>query len=146
MTAAVIRSPRLVYKCSIWTTLKFSCCIRLELPSTNICWSGWGVGRVRIVDARASTYSGHWRRNDNDNPIERRNPNFLTISSLRRELSPIRKLKWPRHNRVQITCNTSSAYHVQHVVCQVVRRDSSAIKFDRIQIAFTLALFYWLNH
>ena len=55
---------------------------------------------------------------------------FLT--SLRRELSPTRTLKWSGRNRVQITCNTSGAYHVQHVVCHVVRRDSSAIKIDRV--------------
>ena len=42
---------------------------------------------------------------------------FFTISSLRRKLSPTRTLKWARHNRVKIMCNTSSAYHVQHVVC-----------------------------
>ena len=41
---------------------------------------------------------------------------FLTLSSLRCEPSPTRILKWPRHNRVQITCNTSSAGHMQHVV------------------------------
>ena len=35
-----------------------------------------------------------------------------------------------------ITCSTQSAYHVQHVVCHVVRRDSSAITFDRVEIAF----------
>ena len=35
-----------------------------------------------------------------------------------RELSPTRTLKWPGRNRVQITCNTSSAYHVQ-VSCYV---------------------------
>ena len=27
-------------------------------------------------------------------------------------------------HRTLITCNTSSAYHVQHIVCHVVRRDS----------------------
>ena len=54
-------------------------------------------------------------------------------------------LKWPRRNRVQITCNTPSAYHVQRVVCHLVRRDSSAFKFDRIEFAFILPLFYWLN-
>ena len=43
---------------------------------------------------------------------------FCTISSQRRELSPTRTLKWPRHNRVQIMRNTSSAYHVQ-VSCYV---------------------------
>ena len=40
---------------------------------------------------------------------------LFTISSLRCELPPTCTLKWPRRNRVQITCNTSSAYHVQRV-------------------------------
>ena len=57
----------------------------------------------------------------------------FTISSSRRELSPTRTLRRPGYNRVQIACNTQSAYHVQHVVCHVVRRDSSAIKFDRVE-------------
>ena len=35
---------------------------------------------------------------------------------------------------MQITCNTSGAHHVQHVVCHTVRRDSSAIKSDRAEI------------
>ena len=52
-------------------------------------------------------------------------------SSLRRE-TPARTLKWPGRNRVQITCNAQSGDHVQHVVCHVVRRDSSPIKFDRV--------------
>ena len=56
---------------------------------------------------------------------------FFTISPLRRELSQTRTLQWPGSSRVQITCNTSSAYHVQHVVCHGVR-DSSAVKFDRV--------------
>ena len=42
---------------------------------------------------------------------------------------------------VHITCNTSSAYHVQHAVCHFVRWDSSAIKFDRVEITFILELF-----
>ena len=70
-----------------------------------------------------------------NNYTERRISRYFTIS-LCRELSPTRMLKWPGHDRVQITCNTSSAYHVQHVMCHVVRRDSSAIKFDRGEIAF----------
>ena len=48
--------------------------------------------------------------NNNNNRIQRR---FLTISSQSRELSPTRMLKWPERNRVQITCNTLSACHVQ---------------------------------
>ena len=64
---------------------------------------------------------------------------FKTISSLRRELFPTRTLKWPGRNRVQITCNTSGVHHLQHVVRHVVRRDNSAIKFDRVEIAFISA-------
>ena len=56
--------------------------------------------------------------NNNNNRIQRRYSRFFTISSQRRELSPTRTLKWPGRNRVQITCNTSSAYHVQ-VSCYV---------------------------
>ena len=46
---------------------------------------------------------------------------------------------------MKITCNTSSAYHVQCVVCHLVRRDGLAVTFDRVEIAFILALFYWLK-
>ena len=53
--------------------------------------------------------------NNNNNRIQRRYSRFFTISSQRRELSPTCTLKRPRRNRVQITCNISSAYHVQHV-------------------------------
>ena len=69
----------------------------------------------------------------------------FTFSSLHHELSPTRTLKWPRHNHVKITCNASSAYHVQRGVYHLVRRDSSAIKFDRVEIAFILTLIYWLK-
>ena len=33
-----------------------------------------------------------------------------------------------------------------HVTCHLVRRDSSAIQFDRVEMAFIWTLFYWLNH
>ena len=66
---------------------------------------------------------------------------IFTISSPRREQSPARTLKCPGRNRVQITCTTSSV----NVVCHLVLRDSSAIKFDRVEIAFIAALFYWLK-
>ena len=91
---------------------------------------------------KKKSYIWHWvglSLINNNNRIERRNSRFFTISSLRRELSPTRMLKWPGRDRVQIMCNTSSAYHVQHAVCHFVRRDSSAIKFDRAEIAFMLA-------
>ena len=56
---------------------------------------------------------GHVIAYNNSNHIQRRCSRFFTLSSQRRELSPTHTRKWPRHNRVQITCNTSSAYHVQ---------------------------------
>ena len=63
---------------------------------------------------------------DDDDSNERRNSRFFTFPSLRRELSPTRTLKWPGHNRVQITCNTSSAYHVQHVALRATWYEGTA--------------------
>ena len=83
--------------------------------------------------------------NNTNNCIQVCSSRFFTISLLRRELTPTRTLKWPMRNPVKITCNTSSAYHVQRVVCLLVGRDSSAIKFDRAEIVFILALLYWLK-
>ena len=34
---------------------------------------------------------------------------------------------------------------MQYEVCHVVGRDSSAFKFDRVEIAFILAFFHWLT-
>ena len=48
------------------------------------------------------------------------------FSFLRRELSPTRTLKRPGRNRVQITCNSSSAYHVQHVVLRATWYEGTA--------------------
>ena len=67
------------------------------------------------------------------------------ISSLCYELSPTCTLKWPGCNRVRVTCNTSSVFHVQHAMYHAVRRDSSAIEPDRVEITFIFALSYWLK-
>ena len=64
--------------------------------------------------------------NDNNNRIQRRKLRFFRISSLRREPYPTRTLKWTGRNRVQITCNTSSAYHVQHVVLRATWYEGTA--------------------
>ena len=48
-------------------------------------------------------------------------------------------------NRVQITCNTSSAYHVQHTVCHLVRRYSSAIKLKKFKSQIFGFIFNWLK-
>ena len=68
--------------------------------------------------------------NNNSNRVQMCNLKFFTVSSLHRKLSPARTLKWPRRNRVQRIERLSRA--TCHVTCQMVRRDSSAIKFDRV--------------
>ena len=54
-------------------------------------------------------------------------------------------LTWPGRDRVQVIGNTSSGYHVQHAVRYVARWGSSAFKFDRAEIAFTVALLHWVK-
>ena len=82
--------------------------------------------------------------NNSDNHIAGTIEDFYNLFTVQ-ELSPTRTLKWLGRNGVQITCNTLSAYHVQHGMCHVVQKDSSAVKCDRAEITFTLALFYWLR-
>ena len=50
---------------------------------------------------------------------ERRSLRWLTISPLRRVLSPTRTVKWLGRNSMQIAYNTPDAYHVQHV-CHMI--------------------------
>ena len=46
-----------------------------------------------------------------------------------------------------LECDYYYYYIMQHVVCNVVRRDSSVINFDKhvAEIAFFLAAYYWLK-
>ena len=64
--------------------------------------------------------------NNNNNLFQRRNSRFSTISSLCHEQSPTRTLKWPGHNRVQISCNTSSGHHVRYVVLRATWYEGTA--------------------
>ena len=94
-------------------------------------------------------YYYYYNNNNNNNRTEMHNSRFFTISSLRREPSPTRTFKWPKRDHVQIMWNTSKFERLSRATCDtchMVQRDSSAIKFDRVEIAFILALFYWLNH
>ena len=87
-------------------------------------------------------YSNNSNKDADNDRIKRRYSRFFLQSCHCAANCLQHSLKWPERNRVQITCNTSGAHHVQHVVCHVVQRDSSAIKFDRVEIAFILAIFY----
>ena len=64
--------------------------------------------------------------NNNNNHIQRPNLRIFTISSLHRQPSPTRTLKWPRRCHVQISYNTSSACHVQHVVLRATWYEGTA--------------------
>ena len=67
--------------------------------------------------------------NDNDNNnsrIQRRNSIFFLQSPHCAAKRLQHTFKWPGHNRVQITCNTSSAYHVQHAVLRVTWYEGTA--------------------
>ena len=77
----------------------------------------------------------------NNNRIERRNSRVFynlfttlwTVSNMYIQMAEAQ------------SCATQALItYVQHV-CFMVRMDSSATKFDRVWIAFTLALFYWLK-
>ena len=85
--------------------------------------------------------------NNNNNRSERRNLRFF--------YNLLTALRTVSNTDAQVARTRSCANHMQHIerlsratcdTCHVVRRDSSAIKFDRVEIAFILALFYWLNH
>ena len=76
--------------------------------------------------------SNNDNNNNNNNCIERRNLRFLTISSLGSKLSPARTLKWPGRSCAQIERLSRATCVTRHMV----RRDSSAVQFDRVEIAF----------
>ena len=46
---------------------------------------------------------------------------------------------------MQFTCNLSGAYRLQHVKCHMVRRDSSAINFERVENAVSWLLGWLLG-
>ena len=76
----------------------------------------FSLKRLKHTSLRAECEKEPLTYDNDNNHIQRRNSRIFTISPLRHEPSPTRTLKWLGRNRVQITCNTSSAFHVQHVV------------------------------
>ena len=101
-----------------------------------ICLPDWVTAHLAVVN-----------KYKNNNCIHRRNSRFFTISSLGREPSPTHTLKWPRHNHVQITWNTSSTCHMQHVVLYATWNEGTAQILSLTEFrSFSWALFYWLNH
>ena len=67
------------------------------------------------------------------------------MASLRREPSPTRKLKRPGRNRVQITCNTSNAYHVQHAVLRATWHEGTAQLLSLTELKSNLFELYFVG-
>ena len=59
--------------------------------------------------------------------------------------SPTCTLKWPGHNRVQITCNTSGAYHVQHVVLHATWYEGTAQLLSLTELKSHLFELYFIG-
>ena len=77
------------------------------------------------------------------NCFQRRYSRFCTISSLRREPSPTRTFKWPGRNFMHITCNTSSVYHMQHVVLRATWYEGTAQLLSLTELKSQLYLARW---
>ena len=82
---------------------------------------------------------------NNNNRFQRRNSRFFTISSLHHEPSPTRTLKLPGLNRVQITCNTFSAYYVQHVVIRATWYEGTAQLLSLTELKSHLFELYFIG-
>ena len=77
-----------------------------------------------------------------NNRMQRCSSRFFTISSQRREQSPTCTLKWPGRSRAQIMCNTSNAYHVQHVLRATwYAGTAQLLSLTRVEIAFISTFF-----
>ena len=84
---------------------------------------------------------------NNNNRIQRRYSRYFTISSSATNCLQHARSSGPG----AIVCKSRATHQALitckcHVMCHLVRRDSSAVKFDRVEIAFIWALFYWLTH
>ena len=122
------------------------------------CWRGQNLlsGDLATSNTRqreAVCGKVHWPsgmcswhyNNNNSNRIQRHNLRFFAISSLRCASSPIRMLKWPGLNCVQITCNTLSAYHMQHVVLGATWYEGTAQLFSLTELKSHLFELYFIG-
>ena len=81
----------------------------------------------------------------NNNHIQRRNSTYFLQSPHCAAICLQHVLSSGQHAIVSKSRATHpSGYHMQHVMCHVVSRVSSAIKFDKVGIACILAVFYCL--
>ena len=108
------------------------------------CQSAADLFNDNKIDDNSKSNNNNNNNNNRKNETQRRNYRFF-FYNLTAPLSSTRTLKRQGRNSVKVRCNISSAYHMQHAVCHVVRRDSAAVKSDRIETAFFSALLYCLK-
>ena len=75
-----------------------------RIKTTTVC--------LKLICSYCNNNNDNNNNNNDSDRIQSRSSRVFTISSLCLEPFPTRTLKWPGHIRVQITCNTSSAYHM----------------------------------
>ena len=86
------------------------------------------MGTKSKIDMVTHNNNNNNNNSNNNNRIQRRNSRFFTLSSLRSEPSPTRTLKWSPGQHIERLSRATC-----RVTCHVVRKDSSAIKFDRAE-------------
>ena len=89
--------------------------------------------------------------NNNNNTcnsrIQRRKSRFFFLQIPHRAANRLqhRTLKWPGRNRVQITCNTLSAYHVQHFVLRATLYEGTAQLLSLAEFESHFFEFYFIG-
>ena len=118
----------------------------------NLLTAPWTISNMYAQVARAQSCANHMQH------IERLSRAIIIAFKVQFEIFyNLLTAPWTISNMyAQVARAQSCANHMQHIerlsratcraTCHVIRRDSSAIKFDRVEIAFIWALFYWLNH
>ena len=136
---------------SVCFSMPWQCAVSFVQRAVAVCgciaWavcSGSGMAKTLLLyiskTFQANRYNCYHHHSpvNNNNRIERHNSRFVTAPHCAANLSPTPMLLWLGCSCVQIMCSAWSAHHV-------VWKNSSAIEFDRVEIAFILALFYWLH-
>ena len=111
---------------------------------SRICITFWS--RVwKVLQNKRKNIDNNNNNNDKYNRIQRCNSRISTVSSLRREPTPARTFKWPGSNRVQITCNTSSAHHVQHIMLRATWYEGTAQLLSMTELKSHLFEIYFIG-
>ena len=105
-------------------------------------WHYWDSARTGWPD---DSNNNNNNNNNINNRIQRCNSRFLSVRGGEGLRHSEEIVKWPKRNRVQITSNTSSAYHVQHVVLRAVWHEGTAQLLSLTDFKSHLYEFYFIG-